>query len=146
MTRARQHPNRILGLSRRATTVALVLTIVLVLTVVATQSAQAQTYNVIHNFTGGPDGANPYAGLTMDKAGNLYGTTLLGGTAAWCIRTSGCGTVFKLTHKGSGWVLNPLYSFDGGNDGAVPAGDTDHRDRRQSLRRPPSAGGPGVVH
>jgi hypothetical protein len=45
--------------------------------------AQAQTFNVIHNFTGGDgsmDGARPEAGLTIDAAGNLYGTTLLGGS------------------------------------------------------------------
>ncbi len=32
----------------------------------------------------------------------------------------GCGTVFKLAHKGSGWVFTPLYNFQGGNDGAAP--------------------------
>lgn len=66
-----------------------------------------------NNFTGGDDGALPYAGLTMDPAGNLYGTTENGGRA-------GFGTVFKLAHKGSGWVLNPLYSFQGGSDGRNP--------------------------
>ncbi len=62
-------------------------------------------YTVIHNFTGGIDGAAPSAGLTMDGAGNLYGTTFV-------------GTVFKLVHKGSGWIFNPLYSFTGGDDGS----------------------------
>lgn len=76
-------------------------------------SAQAQTLNVLHAFTGGGDGADPSAGLTMDKAGNLYGTTIYGGT-------TGNGTVFKLTHSGSKWVLNTLYSFTGGTDGANP--------------------------
>jgi uncharacterized repeat protein (TIGR03803 family) len=37
---------------------------------------------VLHNFTGGADGAFPYAGLMMDKAGNLYGTASQGGTLA----------------------------------------------------------------
>ncbi len=37
--------------------------------------AHAQTYTVLHNFTGGGDGTAPYAGLTMDRGGNLYGTT-----------------------------------------------------------------------
>jgi len=80
----------------------------------------AQTYTVIHNFTG-PDGATPMVGLTMDKAGNLYGTTEYGGTGGegYC-GSSGCGTVFKLAHKSSGWVFNPLYSFQGGSDGAYP--------------------------
>src|SRR5271169_6701746 len=68
------------------------------LAAVSTQAAQAQTYQVIHTFTGGADGGNPQAGLTLDRAGNLYGTA---------------GTVYKLTHKGSGWTFNPLYSFAG---------------------------------
>ena len=36
--------------------------------------AQAQTFTVLHNFTNGLDGAHPYTGLTIDRAGNLYGT------------------------------------------------------------------------
>src|SRR5271169_4960113 len=83
------------------------------LAIVLTQSAQAQTYQVIHSFTGGEDGGNPYAGLTLDRGGNLYGTANTGGTG-------GNGTVYKLTHKGSGWTFNTLYSFAGGNDGANP--------------------------
>jgi uncharacterized repeat protein (TIGR03803 family) len=69
--------------------------------------------NVIHSFTNGSDGGGPYAGLTMDKAGNLYGTTSEGGVA-------GYGTVFRLTNKGSGWIFTPIYSFQGGSDGASP--------------------------
>jgi uncharacterized repeat protein (TIGR03803 family) len=80
--------------------------------VVLAQSAQAQTYKVIHNFTGGVDGANPAAGLTMDAAGNLYGTAASGG--------SGYGTVFKLKHSGGGWTFAPLYAFAGGDDAATP--------------------------
>ena len=76
------------------------------------QPAQAQTYKVIHRFTS-VDGANPYAGLTMDAAGRLYGTTFQGGT-------SGQGTVFRLTPSGSSWVLSPLYNFRCCSDGAFP--------------------------
>ena len=67
-------------------------------------SAQAQTFNVLHNFTGGGDGASPGAGLTMDKGGNFYGTTESGGAGG----PNGYGTVFKLTHKGSGWALTSV--------------------------------------
>src|SRR5271168_1762200 len=74
--------------------------------------AQAQTFSVLHNFSGGGDGANPYAGLTADRAGNFYGTAAAGGNL-------GYGDVFKLTHSGSGWTLNPIYGFQGG-DGAGP--------------------------
>jgi len=42
------------------------------------QSAQAQSFTVLHSFTGGADGASPAAGLTLDKAGNLYGTASAG--------------------------------------------------------------------
>lgn len=81
------------------------------------QPAQAQTYKVIHNFTGGIDGAAPYAGLTMDEAGHFYGTTC----GAPCVTgVSNAGTVFRLSRKGSGWILTTLYTFRGGNDGAGP--------------------------
>ena len=49
--------------------------------------AQAQTETVLHNFGNGKDGAAPYASLTRDSAGNLYGTTFGGGH--W---TTGGGT------------------------------------------------------
>jgi uncharacterized repeat protein (TIGR03803 family) len=91
---------------------------ILATSTLAAPVAQAQTFQIIHTFSG-PDGANPMVGLTMDRVGNLYGTTEYGGTAeGYC--APGCGTVFKLGRKGSGWVFNPLYSFQGGSDGAYP--------------------------
>ena len=83
------------------------------LPVIGTQAAQAQTYKVIYNFTGGQDGALPSAGVTMGAVGNIYGTAFQGGEYDF-------GTVFRLTHKGSAWVFSPLYTFVGGNDGADP--------------------------
>ncbi len=97
---------------------AAILTIVFALVFTMTPPAQAQSYAVLHNFTSHGDGATPYAGLTMDKAGNFYGTTLYGGNLTNC--DGGCGVVFKLAHEGSGWVLSTLYTFQGGADGAVP--------------------------
>jgi uncharacterized repeat protein (TIGR03803 family) len=83
-------------------------------------SAQAQTFTVLHNFSAGTDGVNPRAGLTIDSSGSLYGTTTAGpGDHGQCY-IWGCGTVYKMQHKGSGWVFNPLYSFNGGGDGAWP--------------------------
>jgi len=92
-----------------------VLTVVLVF--FASQIAVAQ-YTVLHDFTGGADGAYPRGGLTIDIAGNLYGTTDQGGnTGGNCSGNgfSGCGTVFEVLPNGA---LLTLYTFTGGNDGA----------------------------
>src|SRR5271167_3388734 len=98
--------------SPRRTTFALML--FCALTIVALPAARAQTFNVIHNFSGGQDGATPYAGLTMDKAGNFYGTTLSGGGKA-------LGVIYRLKRSGSSWVADGLYSFLGGvSDGSQP--------------------------
>ncbi len=68
---------------------------------------------VLYSFTGGADGANPFAGLVRDAAGNLYGATAYGGA-------SGVGTVFKLSKTGKETVL---HSFAGGtSDGCYPFG------------------------
>ena len=85
-------------------------TLVFAVITIVMQAAQAQTFTVLHNFTEGADGASPYAGLTMDKAGNLYGTASAGGMLLdYC--SAGCGTVFKLARTNSGWTFSPLYSF-----------------------------------
>ena len=74
------------------------------------------TEKVLHNFGSGTDGKTPYAGLIFDAAGNLYGTTLAGGT-------NGAGTVFELTPAGGGtWTEKVLWSFGNGTDGYSPSG------------------------
>ena len=80
----------------------------------------AQNYSVIHNFTGGSGGAAPLAGLVIDHAGNLYGTTFGGGKPS-CPNDYGvgCGTVFQL--KSSNGIFTTLFQFAGGNDAAGPA-------------------------
>src|SRR5271165_574575 len=75
--------------------------------------AQAQTYNVLHYFTGGSDGANPIAGLTMDSQGILYGTASAGGAKSF-------GTVYRLVPSGSSWAFSLLYTFQGQTDGSAP--------------------------
>jgi uncharacterized repeat protein (TIGR03803 family) len=52
---------------------------------------------VLHSFAGGADGAAPDAGLTMDGAGNLYGTAELGADTMCAADKQGCGVVFKIT-------------------------------------------------
>ena len=84
--------------------------------VILTLTAQAQTYSVIHNFTGGTDGANPYAGVTVTPSGVLYGTARGGGNGS-------AGTVFQLSQVHSGWIFSPLYEFIGNNDGLYPEGE-----------------------
>ena len=81
--------------------------------ILAELPAQAQTFSVLHSFTGGGDGGYPYFGFTKDRAGNFYGAANVGGVY-------GNGVIFKLTHEGSNWLLTPLCSFKGGNDGQSP--------------------------
>lgn len=80
---------------------------------------------VIHSFLG-TDGGWPAASLIFDRAGNLYGTTGLGGTnGVSCpgVEVSGCGVVFELFRNGGGdWTESVLYTFVNGNDGAEPFG------------------------
>ena len=81
----------------------------------ATQS-HAQTFTVIHNFTGGPDGGDPFGVIAIDRAGNLYGSSDGGAN-------NGTGVVFKLAHARSGWVFTPLHTFSLA-EGAGPVGVT----------------------
>jgi len=67
---------------------------------------------VLYSFGGGTDGSEPIGGLVFDAQGNLYGTTLAGGTY-------NNGTVFELPAGGTEKVL---YAFLGGFDGASPYG------------------------
>lgn len=78
------------------------------------------TQTILHDFTGGMDGANPYVGMIFDAAGNLYGTAYAGGTPDWnCYDPDprphfGCGTVFKLTPKPDGsWTEKVIHQFSG---------------------------------
>jgi uncharacterized repeat protein (TIGR03803 family) len=85
-----------------------VFALAIALAVAATPSAQAQTYTVLYSFAGSvsnADGAEPASGLVEDGAGNLYGTTLYGGTGLFGC-PFGCGTVFKVNTAGSETVLH----------------------------------------
>jgi uncharacterized repeat protein (TIGR03803 family) len=70
------------------------------------------TETVLYSFGTGTDGAAPIAGVNLDAAGNLYGTTSLGGAYAY-------GTVFRLT-PGSVWTEDILHSFQNADDGSYP--------------------------
>ena len=79
---------------------------------ILTPLAQAQTYTVIHNFTGPGDGQTPLGRLSIDRAGNLYGGTYSGGTKD----SGGWGIVFKMSPRGSNWTFAPLFTFTAQTD------------------------------
>ena len=84
-----------------------------------TNSGGTWTQTVIYNFLGpsNSDGANPFGGMVLDSAGNIFGTTVAGGP-------SNQGTVFELSKSGSTWKETVLHSFDdiSGSDGYNPEG------------------------
>jgi uncharacterized repeat protein (TIGR03803 family) len=102
--------------------------------VLMTPSAKAQTFTVLHAFTGGADGGNPYAGVILDAEGNLYGTTGGGGAL-------GGGTIFRVDTTGQESVL---HSFNR-EEGITPKAGL-IRDASGSLYGTASlAGGPGCA-
>ena len=54
---------------------------------------------VLHSFTAGSDGYLPYAGVTSDGGGHLFGTTLFGGGGKGGCGSESCGTVYEITVK-----------------------------------------------
>jgi uncharacterized repeat protein (TIGR03803 family) len=81
----------------------------------ATASTGTIMESVLYHFTGGSDGGDPIAGLSMDSANNLYGTATCGGiVGALC--PGGNGVVFQLSSAG----FQTLHTFTGTPDGADP--------------------------
>jgi uncharacterized repeat protein (TIGR03803 family) len=96
---------------------AITLAIVAVALITTATHASAQQENVLHSFNlNGRDGYVPNARLIIDTAGNLYGTTPMGGFAEG-------GIAFKLEPQtGGGWAIKILHAFTGrGTDGATPS-------------------------
>jgi uncharacterized repeat protein (TIGR03803 family) len=82
----------------------------------ACESAQAQNFNVLYAFGAGGDGAQPLAGVTLDRGGNIFGTTCIAGHG-------NAGTVWELKNHNGTWLLSPLHEFLPANgDGACPIG------------------------
>lgn len=80
------------------------------------------TRKILYAFKGGSsDGAAPYARITFDRGGNIYGTTAVGGAHYECsgVYHSGCGTVYELIASGRRYKSKLLWSFDG-KDGSQP--------------------------
>ena len=95
---------------------------------------------VLFRFNGA-DGAVPYAGVTLDSAGNLYGATISGGSF-------NAGVVYKLAATSGTWQQTLLYTFEGRPDGAAPYG-TPILDATGNLYGTTEAGGArnvGIVY
>jgi uncharacterized repeat protein (TIGR03803 family) len=78
----------------------------------------AWTLFTLYNFAGAGDGSFPGGGVTLDAAGNIYGTTQLSGGPA------NAGIVYRLSLAAGIWTESVLYRFQGGanGDGAIPQG------------------------
>jgi uncharacterized repeat protein (TIGR03803 family) len=77
------------------------------------------TETVLHKFAASPDAASPEAGVILDVNGDLYGTTIAGGTDPSCPGgyNTGCGTVYTIDATGNDRVV---YSFRGKPDASEP--------------------------
>jgi uncharacterized repeat protein (TIGR03803 family) len=100
------------------------------------------TYVVMHRFTAQNDGAYPLGSLTVDSAGNAYGTTTHAGPYD-------NGNVFKLTPAKEGqWKLTVLYGFPNENNGTTPGSNLvfDKAGNLYGIAGTPACGGAcGVV-
>lgn len=79
------------------------------------------TERAIYDFHGGSDGGYPNAGMVLDQAGNLYGTTYQGGDSSCYLNEDACGVVFKVSPTSNGWVESVIHTFQY-SDGAYPLG------------------------
>ena len=114
------------------------------LTLIAGTRAGAQAEKVLHSFNTNSSGATgPLSGIISDAAGNLYGTTVSGGTG-YTICGYGCGVVFELMPKtGGGWAEKVLHNFGNGQDGYFPFGGLIF-DAAGNLYGTTAAGGTGA--
>ncbi len=84
-----------------------------------TKAGGAWSEAVLYRMGGGSDGQQPQD-IALGEGGDIYSSTLLGGTGN-CYQ--GCGTIFELTpptKKGGDWTHTILYDFAGGTDGVSP--------------------------
>ena len=95
----------------------LLLSGLLAATALSCAPASAGTYTQLYGFTGGPEGASPFSGVSPDSHGNLYGTAQEGGELCKEDADYGCGVVYKLDSTGS---LTAVHTFAGGDGGYGP--------------------------
>jgi uncharacterized repeat protein (TIGR03803 family) len=98
---------------------------------------------VLHSFTGGHDGGNPFSTVIFDPDGNLYGTTEIGGDTEGCDigDMNGCGVVFKISPSGKFTVLHRFNGYDGADPEAGLI-----RDEAGNLYGTTTAGGVTSCH
>jgi uncharacterized repeat protein (TIGR03803 family) len=85
-----------------------------------TSTGYSSTPTTLASFNN-TNGADPYAGLISDAAGNLFGTTSHGGDYSNCPYVDGCGTVFEIAKTAGGYASTPLtLVFFNGANGARP--------------------------
>jgi uncharacterized repeat protein (TIGR03803 family) len=114
---------------------------VLVLALLAPRPLEAGSYKVLHAFSesrgGSRDGYFPQSDVILDRHGNIYGTTVYGGTGC---NGYGCGVVFRLGPKGEYTVL---HRFTGTPDGWAPGPGRMVVDDAGNLYGATGAGGSG---
>jgi uncharacterized repeat protein (TIGR03803 family) len=101
----------------RSSTMLVLFAMALIVTGVAVRQASAQTFTVLHTFSGNPDGTGPFGGMVADRNGNYYGTTETGGV-------HNIGSVFEMSPpgvSGGDWTETIIWSFAGGADGSIPS-------------------------
>ncbi len=106
------------------------------------------THSVLHEFTGGTDGGQPYGGVTLDPEGHLFGTAVIGGTFGGACPEDGCGVAYELTNVSGTWTETVIHTFTGGDDGFGPgAGLTlDQRGNLYGMTPTGGAYGVGVIY
>ena len=97
-------------------------------------------HTVLYSFTGSADGGEPYKGVTLDAAGNLYGTAVTGGSGS-C--EGGCGVVYKLTNSGGTWTQTVIHAFTG-DDGSGPGSRVTLDSRGNVYGMTPTGGADGL--
>ena len=99
-----------------------------------TPAGSGYVESVLYSFAGGASGQEPQAGLTIDKHGAIYGTTMFGGSnKGRPCKYPGCGIVFKLTPHGSSYSESVIYAFHGDRDGDLPYGALTVDDRTGTV-------------